>query len=423
MQSSEFKKTPIQYKAIQLLASKAKHIMLFGGSRSGKTFIIVFAIIVRACKTKSRHVILRQHFNHVKTSIWMDTLLKVLSLCFPDLVVEKNKTDYCLYIPSTNGISEVWIAGLDNGDRVEKILGKEYSTIFFNECSQIPYDSVSKVLTRLAEKNSLAKKVYYDENPPTKKHWSYPLFIKKVNPIDSTPIKKEDYACMLMNPMDNLENIDGSYLEILESLPEKDRLRFMLGEFVDGDDGEVYYEFNSDLHVGKCNYNRNATLFICLDFNVNPMSCSLMHIVNDGVEVFDEIFLNNSDTYKMMKELKKRGYSHGRVIPDSTGKNRKTSGKSDFVIIKEAGFVIESVRNPYVTDRVNAVNRLLKAGNVKIDPKCKHLINDLEKVSWKDNKLDQKTDPMLTHMSDNFGYGIYFHFPHERKSNARIIVR
>lgn len=228
---------------------------------------------------------------------------------------------------------------------------------------------------------------------------------------------------MLMNPMDNLENIDGSYLEILESLPEKDRLRFMLGEFVDGDDGEVYYEFSSDKHVRPCKYNRNATLFISMDFNVNPMTASLFHVVNNGIEVFDEVFLNNSDTYKMCAELKKKGYSHGRVIPDSTGKNRKTSGKSDFVILEENGFIVESTRNPYVTDRVNAFNRLLKNDNWHCDPKCIKLINDLEKVSWKDNKLDQKTDPMLTHMSDNAGYGVYFHFPHEQEVTARIVIR
>ena len=66
---ASFKKTIIQAKAVRLLASDAKHIMLYGGSRSGKTFIIVFAMIVRACKVKSRHVMLRQTFNSIKTSI------------------------------------------------------------------------------------------------------------------------------------------------------------------------------------------------------------------------------------------------------------------------------------------------------------------------------------------------------------------
>ena len=159
-----FKKTIAQVKAIKLLASPAKFIMLYGGSRSGKTFIIVFAIIVRACKCKSRHVMLRQTFNSIKTSIWLDTMIKVLDIAFPDLSFEKNKSDYYITLP--NG-SEIWIAGLDDDKRVEKILGKEFSTIFFNECSQLSYSSVQIALTRLAEKNSLKKKAYFDENPPS----------------------------------------------------------------------------------------------------------------------------------------------------------------------------------------------------------------------------------------------------------------
>ncbi len=155
--------------AVKILSSDARHIMLFGGSRSGKTFLAVRSLIIRASKEKSRHAILRLNFNHIKTSIWLDTLPKVLKVSFPDLAVEWNKTDYYVTLP--NG-SEIWCAGLDDEKRVEKILGKEYSTLYFNECSQIPYKSIQVALTRLAEKNKLKKKAYYDQNPPGKKHWS-----------------------------------------------------------------------------------------------------------------------------------------------------------------------------------------------------------------------------------------------------------
>jgi len=396
-----FKKTIIQIKAIKLLSSKAKYIMLYGGSRSGKTFIIVFAIIVRACKIKSRHVMLRQTFNSIKTSIWLDTLLKVMEIAFPSLTITKNKSDYYITLP--NG-SEIWIAGLDDAKRVEKILGKEYSTIFFNECSQLSYSSVITALTRLAEKNELKKKAYFDENPPNKKHWSYWLFIKKLEPVESTPLDDPDeYASMLMNPKDNLENIDGDYLKMLAKMPEKDRLRFLEGEFVDANDGEAYYAFNREMHVKETKLLKEGSLFMGMDFNVNPMTCVIGQFYNDKFYIHDEIFLENSDTFKMVDALIKKGY-RGTVIPDSTGKNRKTSGKSDHRILKEAGFQIPHVFNPFVTDRVNNINRLFTDNRIIINPKCKKLIGDLEKVSWKDNKLDQKTDSMLTHISDALGY-------------------
>lgn len=416
----KFKKTIKQKEAVKLLAGNARDLMLFGGSRSGKTFILIYAMIIRACKVKSRHCILRHKFNHAKRSIWLDTLPKVISLCFPDLGITPksyNKTDYYLTLP--NG-SEIWVGGLDDKDRVEKILGNEYSTIYFNESSQIDYASVQVAKTRLAEKNILAKKVYYDCNPPSKRHWSYWLFIKKINPVESEPLKNpEKYDSILINPIDNLENIDEDYLDILESMPEKQRQRFLDGLFIDSDDGLAYYSFDPEIHLGEMQI-IPGTIFSGMDFNVNPMTSIICQVINDIIYVHDEAYLENSDTYKMSDELKKRNYV-GSVIPDSTGRNRKTSGITDHQILKEAGFVVEQTLNPFVSDRVNNVNRLLMGGQLIINPRCKKLINDLNKVSWKNNELDKKTDPMLTHISDALGYACYKLMPFMKRRKSRMI--
>lgn len=396
-----FRLTKRQELAISILASEAKHCLLFGGSRSGKTFLLVRSIIIRACKAKSRHIILRQHFNHIKTSVWLETLPKVLSTCFPHLTVKWNKTDYFIELP--NG-STIFVAGLDDEKHIEKILGKEFSTIYFNECSQLGYNSVQIALTRLAEKSDLRKKVYYDANPPTKRHWTYWFFIKGIHPENGQPIEQGQYASMLMNPQDNLENIDEEYISLLNSLDEKQRKRFLLGEFNDDSDGSAYYAFNRDVNVTDFDSSyQSGQIRIGMDFNVMPMTAVIAYRVNDKFYIWDEMFLENSDTFKMCDHLKAKKYI-GTVYPDSTGANRKTSGKSDHVILKEAGFIIQSTRNPFVTDRVNNINRLLRDGKIIIHPRCKKLINDLEKVTWKNDELDQKTDKMLTHITDALGY-------------------
>lgn len=403
MMTYNFKKTNIQIKATKLMASNAKHVMCYGGSRSGKTFNIIRCIVARAIKCKSRHIVLRLTFNSCKTSIFMDTFPKVMSICYPNLDYKINKSDYCVTFPNE---SEFWFGGLDDDKRVEKHLGKEYSTIFFNECSQLSYSAIQIMLTRLAEKSNLKKKIYYDENPPSKKHWSYWLFVKKIDPIESEPlIDPEDYASIVMNPKDNIANIDSDYLKTLEKMPEKERMRFLEGEFTSDDDGSAYYAFDRELHVVETKP-VPGTLFINMDFNVNPMTATIMQYYNGTFYIHDEVFLENSDTYKMCDALIKKKY-YGTVIPDSTGKNRKTSGKSDHQILKDNGFHIPYVLNPFVTDRVNNVNRLFTENRIIINPKCKKLIGDLEKVSWKNNSLDQKTDPMLTHISDGLGYGCW----------------
>lgn len=236
-----FLKTTDQSLATDLLTSSALHNMLYGGSRSGKTFLLVRSLFIRALKERnSHHAIFRFRLNHAKQSLISGTIPKVFDLCFKELGKADNylnRADMFYKLP--NG-SEVWVGGLDDKDRTEKVLGNEYSTEYFNECSQIPYSSILKARTRLAEKNGLVKKFYYDENPPNRGHWSYKEFIEHVDPVSGKPISTEDFVSMLMNPDGNKQNLDPLYLKILENLPEAERNRFLLGLFGDAVSGAVF---------------------------------------------------------------------------------------------------------------------------------------------------------------------------------------
>lgn len=244
--------TPKQREANRLLAGPARNVMLRGGSRSGKTFLLVRAIIQRAINAPgSRHAIFRFRFNHAKTSIWADTMPKVLKLCFPTLRARFDKTDFYLELP--NG-SQIWIGGLDDKERVEKILGAEYVTLYFNESSQIPWGSVEMAMSRLAQKCELdpeiAKatgrkylplKAYFDCNPPSKLHWSYALFRAKLKPGTKEALPNpDDYVEMKVNPSDNAENLPAEYFEVLASMSAAKRLRFEAGEWATEVNGALW---------------------------------------------------------------------------------------------------------------------------------------------------------------------------------------
>ena len=232
------KPTSRQIDALKAMATHI-HTCLGGGSRSGKTFIILRAIVVRAQKTVSRHLMVRLRFKHIKASVCMDTLPKVMRLCFPEVKYILNKTDW--YVTFKNG-SQIWFAGTDDSDRVERILGTEYSTIAFNEISQFKdYEIITTVLTRLAENSGLKHRVFYDLNPCSKKHWAYELFIdKKIPGSDETLPDVENYCYLAINPADNLQNLPESYLKILESLPKRQKDRFLLGHWLSDIEGALW---------------------------------------------------------------------------------------------------------------------------------------------------------------------------------------
>lgn len=255
-----FSFTTKQLEAQAYLAGEATHCMLFGGGRSGKTFIAVRSIVMRALKSpKSRHLILRFRFNHVKSSVILDTFPKVMALCFPDVQYDLSRTDWYVTLP--NG-AEIWFGGLDDKERMEKILGNEYVTIYLNECSQISWSGVQMVITRLAQlvmqmvidgatkqprSKPMKLRMYYDCNPPSKAHWTFRLFKQKCDPETREPLRLPDnYVSFQMNPKDNAANLSPEYLDTLAGLSARMRRRFELGEFSDATPNALFNEADID---------------------------------------------------------------------------------------------------------------------------------------------------------------------------------
>lgn len=236
---SQFELTLKQKKG-NLLLGTATHVMLRGGSRSGKSFLIMRAIFARAMKAPgTHHAVFRYRRNSIKGSIWK-TAKEVLRLCFPEMLerCKFNLTELTVLLP--NG-SEIWFTGLDDKDRVDKILGAEFATEFFNECTQIPWASIETALSRLAEKSSLKLRAWFDCNPTTKLHWSFHLFRKKQKPGTREAVDDpNDYVEMQINPDDNRENISEEYFDVLDRMSAAKRKRFRDGEWADATDGALW---------------------------------------------------------------------------------------------------------------------------------------------------------------------------------------
>jgi len=255
MTQKSFELTNKQTELLGKLGTDATHVLAYGGSRSGKTFLIIRAIVTRALAAPhSRHAILRHAFNHVKQSVVLDTFPKVMRLCFPGVEFKLSHTDW--YAEYDNG-SQIWFGGLDDKDRTEKILGMEFATIFLNEVSQIAKPARDIALTRLAQRvyydldgkqqTQLRLKMYYDENPPSKAHWTYALFERKQDPDTRKPLADpEEYESIQLNPEDNMENLPPDYLKTLASLPARMRTRFLSGMFGSVTEGALWQQENID---------------------------------------------------------------------------------------------------------------------------------------------------------------------------------
>jgi phage terminase large subunit-like protein len=263
---SKFAPTDKQREAQELLRKGQRHTLLVGGSRSGKTTLLVHEIALRALQADgSRHAILRLHANATRASIGLDTLPKVFDLWFPGRPLKRHRADGYF---SLENESEIWIGGLDDKERVEKILGKEYATIFLNECSQIPYSSVLVALTRLAQvAGGLGQAAFYDLNPTGKGHWTNVLFGDLRDPVSRQALPDpDDYARLFLNPGDNAANLSAAYLKSLEALPERQRKRFFEGAYIDELAGALFsYETIARARVTELDEARCVRIVVAVD--------------------------------------------------------------------------------------------------------------------------------------------------------------
>jgi hypothetical protein len=310
-----FKPTVIQRKALALLKSGAKHILLFGGSRSGKTVILVMVIIYRCvCYAGSRHLICRLRAKDARSSVLNETLLPWL-----DRTIGSNAYRYLKHesmIKLYNG-SEIWVGGLGDREQADRVLGHEYNSIYFNEISELSYLSVTTAYSRLALNIHGCKNLFlYDCNPGSPLHWAYKIFVLKKDFQTSEPLQKSElYNSLLMNPEDNQENLPDDYItDILDTLPERQKARFLRGEWVKRD-GLIYDKFEETMIVPFGDIPTELDRFAAgQDFGLNITNVKIGW-KGDTVFVLDDYGAFNMTTRSFNDELEARKWFEDGGFP------------------------------------------------------------------------------------------------------------
>lgn len=225
-----------------------RHNLLVGGSRSAKTSLYVKHILRRALMADgSRHAMLRFRGVAARESLRLDTLPKIARVCYPRLKLNYHDGDG--YVKTPNG-SEIWWGGLDEKERIEKILGREFATILLNEVSQIRFSSVVTVRTRLAQVcrtrtgKILAQQELMDLNPVGKSHYTYREHILHIDPENRRPLDpkfvEDEMYFEFLQPQDNAANLDPRYIESLARMPARYRKRYYEGQYSEDVEGALW---------------------------------------------------------------------------------------------------------------------------------------------------------------------------------------
>lgn len=238
-------------------------------------------------------------------------------------------------------------------------------------------------------------------------------------------------APSVCNPLFTQTEFEAARAEMSEAFFAQE----ILAEFRDLHAGSAYINFGDHNVRDTSPFTRDGSLYsphlpivVALDFNLSPAIALLGQERAGDFYFFDEVYVERSHTQEIALELASRIKRLNPTQPvvivgDATGKagQRAAMGRSDYSIIEEIfssshiPFVNRTPEaNPQVRDRVNVMNSRLKAADGSVhfwlNPQtCSRLRRDLQRVTWKrglTDRLDQTTDPTLTHLSDAAGYAV-----------------
>lgn len=308
---------------------------------------------------------------------------------------EYNKTNHEFFMPGWD--SRIWIA---SGDEPESLKGPNLATAGIDEPFIMNAEILNVVLSRLRHPEAVHRELFLT-GTPEQLNWGYEL----AQNLDD----RYDLGTVVAKTSDNTY-LPQQFVKMLEkAFDENQRAAYMNGQFVNLTAGRVYKYFERSMVAeGPI----SAMLRAGIDFNVDNMTAEIFAVSPDGIVWFlDEIHLDNSTTYELADRLHER-YPGITVFPDPAGRARKSSSDAtDFTILRDKGFTVEARPvHPPVRSRVNAVNKLLREGKLRVSKKCPRLLKDFELVSWKCGEIDKSNDA-LTHASDAAGYAIEKLFP------------
>ena len=312
--------------------------------------------------------------------------------------------------------SELFLIGLDQPQRVE---GMQFDGGVIDECSDIrPGTFDRSILPTLVHRNGwtdfigvpkrfgIGAAEYRDR---CKKAAAGGLPDSAVFAWPSEGIVPEDYLELCRATMD------------IRDFEEQFNASWLTAQ------GEIFYAFDNEFNVRPCVYDKNLPIIVGSDFNVNPMAWVLCHQKGDSLEVFDEIWIRNTNTPATIDELLRRHGTHPggfQMYGDASVRNRETSAyQTDLTHITQDARLLKLGRsmhyirsNPPVADRFATTNARICSGDgvrhVFIDKKCEHLILDLESRGYKPGtrKADD-SDNDSGHPTDALGYIIHQKWP------------
>ncbi len=385
--------------------------VVVAGRRFGKTHLAIRELAWHAKEPGKEVWYVAPTYRMARTIVWRKLKNRLQDL---NWVTKTNESDLSILLKNNSTIS---LKGADNYDSLRGV-GLDF--ICLDEFADIDPEAWFETLRpTLSDKQG---KALFIGTPKGIGNWAYEIFQNSLE-------DPEHWSSYQFTTIDGGNVPESEIEQARRDLDERTFRQEYLASF-ETFAGRIYYAFERVHNVRKYEGSTPDSVYVGMDFNIDPCSAVIAAKFGDTLHIIDEVRIFSSNTNEMAQELKTRfPKSKIWVYPDPAGNQRKTSagGQTDITILANAGFVVKAPRSHTpVRDRINAVNsRLCDSTGIRhlfVDPKCKYTIEGLERQTYKEGSSQPDKDSGYDHLNDALGYMCDYLFPVKRDVDPELLI-
>ena len=362
-----------------------RYEVFYGSAGSGKSVFVFQKIIIKACKSKRRVLVVRKvgntHLNSTFTNITnILSQFKIYGMC------NINKSTMRITLPND---SEFIFVGCDDVEKLKSIA--DITDIVVEEATELSPDDVSQLDLRLRARIENLQ-MYFMFNPTSKANWVYNRWFAPGVVIDKdTFVLKTTYKDNKFLPQEYIATLEN----MVFTNPTYYRI-YALGEFTNLD--KLVFT-NWEVKDFDADEMRELPLMCGLDWGYSndpsAFTASLIDDENKTIYIFKEWGSIGKTNPEIAKIIIQMGFAKSRIVADSA-ENKSIEELRRLGISR----IRPSIKGP---DSVIYGIQQLQQYKIVIHPSCEETITEFENYSW---QKDRSTGEYINKPVDEWNHYI-----------------
>jgi phage terminase large subunit len=377
-----------------LVSSGSRYFIISGGRASGKSYSVASYLLMLTFEKNHKILFTRYTMSSAHISIIPEFINKIESL---DILQYFDITQTSIINKITG--SKILFRGMKTSSGIQTANLKSIegiTTWVLDEAEELVDEDVfDKIDLSIRTKNN-QNRVIIIMNPATKEHFVYRRFFEARGVQPGSNMSNGNVTYIHTSYMDNMENINESILNQIESLKETNEKRYnhiIMGSWLDKAEGVVFnnWEVGDYVETDKVIYGSD------FGFSIDPSTCISVSFDGNTIyvkEVFHRQRMVTEDFINEYRNIENNPLiiadsAEGRLIEEISKKGiniRKT--------LKKPGSVKEGIL-------------FMQDYNIVVDKSSINIIKELNNYSWSDKASGQPIDKW-NHCIDAIRYVVQF---------------